>query len=127
MHVEINIRLDVRGRRNSLADCTERGHLALNALRGQFFDVIADRFIDEIVRTNYVELQDNLLVQFDSSADRATTEHVLSMLSDALEQDCIAVYYPEFHRGAIVGSHPEAWGNFSFDKFKRINLQALAA
>ena len=48
-------------------------------------------------------------------------------LAEALNQDCIAVYYPKEQRGALIGPRAAAWGEFSPEFFFNIDGSRLAA
>jgi hypothetical protein len=125
MKIELNIRLDVRNARNSIADCTKRAGIALDFLNSAFgpgsFDA---RRQDVQVENDYVDqldLQQLLLVSLNagrSFPNIFSTFIVLEELSDLLEQDCIAVYCKTMDRGFLIGSNLGDWGEgFDINKF----------
>lgn len=44
-------------------------------------------------------------------------DYTVKALSDELEQDCIAVYYPKTGHGKLVGEKAAAWGDFNPEFF----------
>lgn len=112
MIIELNINLNVIGRPNSLADCNARAFTSITYLAAHFLNVDATRWqkFDE----------DILLARV--HAGHATVEEILrkiAVLSAELEQDCIALRWPENFEGVLVGPKATTWGDWDEAKFMR--------
>lgn len=77
-------------------------------------------------RLNWLKVIDSAVVQSDTEptlvleCDLATmlgTTDTFLKLANELGQECIAVYVPSFHMGALIGSHALAWGPFNPEYF----------
>lgn len=53
-----------------------------------------------------------LILTGTSNMDYLDFEKAIHDLSDALKQDCIAVYFPKSDFGALIGSRSDDWGVF---------------
>lgn len=123
MDIELNIRLDVRGRRNSQADCTTRAYAAIDRLCSKFRTVRTRRDVYqyEDEQADQVLLADSLVVRIEGITfdQRYLYREVIHQLATELEQDCIAVYFPFTHHGELIGSHPGEYGQFDYNLFHR--------
>jgi len=122
--IELNIRLDIIGRRNSVADCTKRARLAIDHLEKHFGPIVARRHDVEIENEQWdsIDLHQNLIVGLNPGADFASMFRNIAAIEELavlLEQDCIAVYNPSCNRGSLIGPRPDKWGWFSKEKFVR--------
>lgn len=123
-HYTLNINLNIIGRRNSLADCTDRALHAVNVLREFDCDLKARRDITENEDGPEITLDDVLIVQMSTSNPNGF--HVrLHQLVVELEQEAIAVYegysanrHPP---GYLLGPKVKAWGPFNVGKMKFID------
>lgn len=126
MIIELNINLNVIGRRNSLADCNDRAFTSIAYLAAHFINADATR------RQAQVEGDDGMLHDEDILLARvhtgnATVEEILrriAVLSAELEQDCIALRWPDNFEGVLVGPKATTWGDWDEDKFVRFEAEA---
>lgn len=58
------------------------------------------------------ETEKTLILTGVSNMEYADFEKSIHGLSDALKQDCIAVYFPQSDSGALIGSRSDDWGVF---------------
>lgn len=58
------------------------------------------------------ETEKTLILTGKSDAEYIDFEKSIKDLSDALKQDCIAVYFPKSDSGALIGSRSDDWGIF---------------
>lgn len=123
MIIELNINLNVIGRRNSLADCNNRAFTAIAYLGAHFVNTDASR------RQAQVEGDDGMLHDQDILLARvhtgnATVEEILrkiAVLSAELEQDCIALRWPDNFEGVLVGPKATTWGDWDESLFQRFD------
>lgn len=123
MIIELNINLNVIGRRNSLADCNNRAFTAIAYLGAHFVNADASR------RQAQVEGDDGMLHDQDILLARvhtgnATVEEILrkiAVLSAELEQDCIALRWPDNFEGVLVGPKATTWGDWDESLFQRFD------
>ena len=118
--LQLNIRLDVRGRRNSLHDCTDRALHAINVLREFDPKLKAQRHITENEDGPEITLDDLLVVKMMATNINGCYLR-LHALARELEQDAIAVYsarYPGLPPGELIGPNSRAWGDFRVESFK---------
>ena len=112
MIIELNIRLDVRGARNSVADATKRAVFALDYLFDRFGPVQARRH-DQQVDNDYtgeLKLHQNLVVRVNyKGLAIAEAKAWIFALAEALEQDCIAIYAPGCDHGDLIGPRLGHW------------------
>lgn len=116
MIIELNINLNVIGRRNSLADCNHRAFTSIAYLAAHFLSVDDTRWqkFDE----------DILLARVDTG--NVTVEEILrkiAVLSAELEQDCIALRWPDNFEveGMLVGPKATTWGDWDESLFQRFD------
>lgn len=123
MDIELNIRLDVRGRRNSMADCTRRAQQVIGALHHLFFDVQCRRHTYQVEDdySDQVLLVDSLvvLIRGITYAERHEYREKIYSLANAFEQDCIALFHPFTGHGELIGSSTGDYGQFDLAKFNR--------
>lgn len=123
MILELNIRLDIAGRRNSMADCNERAAMTLRMLDRTFAHLEARRHDVQVEHPtlDLIEMQHNLIVRIKSALPAWTTFEVLEELVEALEQDCIAIYEPATGKGELFGPRWDQWPDFNLDLFVRFD------
>ena len=63
------------------------------------------------------ETEKTLILTGVSDADYVDFEKSIHGLSDALRQDCIAVYFPQSDSGVLLGSRSDDWGVFDKQYF----------
>lgn len=63
------------------------------------------------------ETEKTLILTGKSDAEYIDFEKAIKDLSDALKQDCIAVYFPKSDSGALIGSRSDDWGVFDKQYF----------
>lgn len=121
---EMNIRLDIRGRRNSIADCTQRAQQALDILHEAFGNQRVQARREDIQvedeRLDQLNLDQNLVVRLNVP----TTIYAVRVgqeIAEALEQDAVAIYLPGQRHGVLVGPNAHAWGEFDLGKFIRFD------
>lgn len=120
MDIELNIRLDIRGRRNSVADCTARANQVIGALEHSFKDVQCRRHTFEWEDdAGELHLGDMIVASVKGITFKQRYEYLASIhaIAKAMEQDCIAVYYPFTKRGDLIGPEPSPYGPFDISKF----------
>lgn len=124
MIVELNIRLDVRGARNSVADATGRAKLAIDILETAFGKIEARRHDVQVEHPtlDQVELHQNLIARFDVQGNLVyTVRAVIYAMAETLEQDCIAMYLPKSGHGDLIGPRLGDWTD-GFDISHFINF-----
>jgi len=104
MQFQLNIGLDVPH--------TQANHArqAANALR-----LLTDTFSHVTVRQAQSATEPTLVVTLSASPARVYAD--VARISEALGQDCIAVYCPQRQVGALVGPRASAWGTFNKANF----------
>nr|DAV34459.1 MAG TPA: hypothetical protein [Caudoviricetes sp.] len=63
------------------------------------------------------ETEKTLILSGRSDTEYLDFEKAIKGLSDALRQDCIAVYYPQSGSGVLIGSRSDDWGVFDKQYF----------
>ena len=123
---EMNIRLDIRGRRNSIADCTVRAQQAIDILHQAFGQqrVQARREDAQVEdeRLNQVNLEQNLIVRLEVPKTIYAVR-IGQQIAEDLEQDAVAIYLPGQRHGLLVGPNAHAWGDFDPEKFIRFDRE----
>lgn len=66
----------------------------------------------DMVKIAHSETEKTLIISGKSDAEYIDFEKAIKNLSDALKQDCIAVYFPKSDSGALIGSRSDDWGYF---------------
>lgn len=118
MRIEMNIRLDVRGARNSIRDCELRANKALDFIGQHMGYYKARRFDRQAERDDgTLEYQQSILVAVDIEGMSLSFADDIRMLCHELQQDCIAINEQGTTRGWVLGPHPERYGTFNFEKF----------
>ena len=111
-YFELNIGLlvgdDPQSAANTWGEIRRRYEEIRAKLREQF---------DGMVRFHYAE--EPTLVVVSCTNNTAAMEGMVYMLSVMFDQDCIAVYYPSFRSGQLVGPKADEWGDFRLDRFVR--------
>ena len=128
MIVELNIGLEVNGRRNSVFDCEERARYALQYLKTKFSGVKSATY------SNQYEIGDGTLVLEQGLYVKVRTEGTIFELYEAvyklaveLNQECIAVYNPRTAVGKLIGPGTGSWGDFDFNYFEQFPEEFLVA
>jgi hypothetical protein len=120
--IELNIGLNIRGSRNSLADCGERAIQAINYLREQFggYTVQTRRAQVQYEGPNGLELEDTLIARIEMSPQSVAARrlpYLIFRMAQNLGQDCIALYNETAGTGRLIGPEASAWGSFDLDYF----------
>lgn len=63
------------------------------------------------------ESEKTLILTGVSNENYIDFEKSIKNLSDALKQDCIAVYFPKSDSGALIGNRSDDWGMFDKQYF----------
>lgn len=121
MILELNIRLDIAGRRNSIADCNERACQTLDMLGRTFAKLQARRHDVQVEHPalNLIELEQNLIVRIESALLASTIFDAITDVVEALEQDCVAIYEPASGKGELFGPRAHLWPEFNPRMFVR--------
>lgn len=104
MKYQVNIGLDVP---NQQADHAAQADKALALLSDAF----------KMHRSAVMQSSSEPTLVAEFSADPRRVYEVLIQISDKLGQDCIAVYNPQRHHGALLGSKSAQWGAFNLANF----------
>jgi len=119
MLVELNIGLDCKDQPNTQVDIDARAAMARRMLskflvfsRGFYTSYPGPDGAQVNERGLFVTLETNNLF----SASREIFKTAI-----ALDQDCIAVYYPGRSQGLLLGPRAEAWGQFDANHFRRFD------
>ena len=114
MEVILNIGLDnapadlsyTNGRLNPLN--ARRAMQAAQAVRHNGFEIISAKVFQS-------DTEPTLVVE--ATHTGLGLDNTIDMLSAALKQDCIAVYYVDEQFGALIGPRADAWGEFNPEFF----------
>lgn len=66
----------------------------------------------DVAKIDQSETEKTLILKGVSNDEYIDFEKAIKNLSDALKQDCIAVYFPKSDSGALIGSRSDDWGIF---------------
>lgn len=94
---------------------------ATDALQGHGFKIIRSRVHQSDTEPTLVALVETGLAHTDITVFTQVTK-----LSEALGQDCIALYNPASGRGALIGPRAAAWGTFNPEYFFLLDGTRLA-
>lgn len=130
MKFELNIGLNVAADMNSKADINARVGMALRLVRARFGNGVSfiRRYESEYVDpTGKIVLESGLFVAVDTVRVKANwiVYSAVEVIAAALEQDCIAVYFPDAAFGKLVGPKASAWGSFNLAYFKRFESEVV--
>jgi hypothetical protein len=122
MIVELNIRLDVRGSRNSIADTQRRASLAIDILDAAGLGPVEARRHDVQVEHptfDEIELHQNLVVRVNVQGNMVySIRSLVYAMAETLEQDCIAMYLPRSGKGDLIGPRLGDWPDgFDINRF----------
>lgn len=122
MIIELNINLNVIGRRNSLDDCDARDAHSRQFIREHFVEADYNRLKEGH--------RDLLVARIDASnTTMERAERLVGELSAQLQQHCIACYFPNYQRrlsvGVLVGPKANEWTDFSIHAFTRYRHDAV--
>lgn len=81
----------------------------LREIQGFGFDIVTYGIVHSDTERTIVALVDD--------RDAAGQDNRIYQLSRFLQQDCIAVYYPETRDGALIGPKADEWGEFNPEFF----------
>ena len=127
MKFELNIGLNVAGGANRTADINARTEMALRMVKAKFGDgAFMRRYESEYVDpAGTIVLESGLFVAVDTVRVKASwiVYSAVEVIAAALEQDCIAVFFPDALFGKLVGPKAAAWGKFDFNYFKRFESE----
>lgn len=131
MKFELNIGLSIKGRRNSLADCTTRARAALAIIRSAGLQYLAERASSEYEGPSGICAEEVLVVEVNAPVFGGERK-VLALayeIAVAIEQDCVAILDPSSARGHLVGPRAAEWGSFNpefFINYADVSLRAAA-
>lgn len=111
MTIELNIRLDVVGRRFTDEQFARRSKTIVGLL-GKFGTV------DHRVRRIWIDQPRHLVAQVHTDE---ISDVKLFKLAERFQQGCISVYCPTRNEGHLVGPKADAWGDFNLEKFERFD------
>jgi len=114
MEVILNIGLDgvpadlsyTNGKLNPLD--ARRAMQAVQAVRSHGFDILSAKVVQSDTEPTLVVRAEDAGIGQDNRID---------MLSTALKQDCIGVWYPAEQYGQLIGPRADAWGEFNPEFF----------
>lgn len=115
MNIELNIGLDVAGGENGERMQNLRANRAVALLQASVYcsNMLGARRGDSISEPTLI-----VLLGVSSGAEvRAQRE--IELISELLQQDCIAWYNATAYTGALLGPRAAAWGEFNPDYFLR--------
>lgn len=128
MKVEFNIGLDVAGTRNSLHDCTQRARRALEMIKAAGLRYNVERICSQYEGPDgQLHLEQTLVVEisvFEASRINSIRS-VAYEVAVALDQDCVAVFWPAAEKGELVGPSAAKWGEFNINYFRTYREVAL--
>lgn len=119
MIVELNVGLDVVGRRNSIKDCEERARLALTFLRAKFSSIKSAKYENEYEGPSGLTLEQGLYVKIKTDLSIFEVYGAVYELAVGVEQECIATYNPRSGVGKLIGPSAGKWGTFDLDYFEQ--------
>lgn len=128
MKVELNIGLDVAGERNSLHDCTLRARQAINIIKSSGIRYQVERIASQYEAPGGDLVLEQALVVELSVYNTAHAKAIRSLayeISTALQQDCVAVFWPATEAGELVGPNAAKWGPFNINFFKTFSEVSL--
>jgi hypothetical protein len=118
----VNIGLDVTGGDNSFDTRNDRAILAIKLLRTRAKAqlicsqrVASAYFVGEVGHT-----EDTLVVNFNTNLPLSVLQEVIFLLSDVLQQDCIALKDNYLSDGWLIGPNALIYGDFNPEYFKTI-------
>ena len=126
MKFELNIGLNVAADMNSKADKDVRATIAIRLLNAKFGGAYFERYESEYVDpAGKIVSESGLFVAVDTRLVKASwiVYTAVETIAAALEQDCIAVFFPDALFGKLVGPKAAAWGKFDFNYFKRFESE----
>lgn len=120
----LNIGLDVTGGDNRFSLRNDRAVLGVKLLRtrAKATPRRAQRVQASYSTTDGVQYdEDTLVVEFDSDLPLPALHDALFLLSDVLQQDCVALRDNNLGEGWLIGERAAQYGLFNPEFFKSIN------
>ncbi len=121
MNVQLNIGLNINGSVNTVWQRESRADFALKYLERQG-QVLGSRRAQSAT-------EDTLVVSMTVEGSKAAFGIAIVRLAYELDQDCIAVFYPEDNTGDLVGSDAARvanWGEFNPEFFINYDSEVAA-
>lgn len=107
MQFQLNIGLDVP---HTVANHARQAAKAIEMMMAMGFNTIC-------MRTEQSATEPTLVVSLHAGNRPARVYADIARLAETLGQDCIAVYCPQTHSGALCGPKSADWGVFNKDNF----------
>ena len=119
MLVELNIGLDCKDQLNTPAHLAERAAVAHRMLSR--FLVFSRRFTTSYPGPDGAQVTERGLFVALETNNLFSASREIFKTAIALDQDCIAVYYPGRSQGLLLGPRADAWGQFDANHFRRFD------
>lgn len=103
MRFQINIGLEIPDTKSNVQIRKQRAKYALSLLQQKF------AFVEARIEQSATE--QTLVASFQTAASRAYGEALA--ISEALQQDCVALYCADTRTGALLGHKAAQWGAFN--------------
>lgn len=106
--IELNVGLNINGRENTPDDVRTNELVARN---------LCNKFAwgSPHFKVEQSNTEPTLVVKMYSN----NAVELCNELAHILDQDCVALYYPEEDRGELIGPRADKWGSFSKEYFIR--------
>ena len=107
MRFQINIGLEIPGVKQTAKQRKQQALRALSLLEQHF------AFVRSSIKQSPSE---QTLVASFQAANKGIYQRALA-ISEALQQDCVAIYCPDTKTGALIGTRAAQWGEFNPNRF----------
>ena len=120
IQMELNIGLDVTGRPNAESNRAERAAIAQSWLSA--FSTSSHRFATQYPGPDGTQIDEaGLFLSLEVNNLFSAVREVYK-LSQLLDQDCIAAFYPERGDGLMIGPAADQWPAFNSRYFRRFDV-----